>query len=78
MGRQPDSLAAHGRLEHSDSSLTIKYHWINIKPAGASLLAIAGCQSTSTLNDTPLSRAGSLLQGIVPGLKRVWRRSLLP
>ncbi|QHC96794.1 hypothetical protein PspR84_19825 [Pseudomonas sp. R84] len=29
-------------------------------PVGASLLAKASCQSTSTLNDTPHSRAGSL------------------
>ncbi|KAB2527766.1 metal ABC transporter ATP-binding protein, partial [Pseudomonas sp. GXM4] len=30
-----------------------------IYPVGASLLAKADCQSTSVLNDTPLSRAGS-------------------
>ncbi|PMU10375.1 hypothetical protein C1Y11_12260 [Pseudomonas sp. FW305-20] len=29
-----------------------------------SLLAIAVCQATKMLTDTPLSRAGSLLQGI--------------
>ncbi|PYC16202.1 hypothetical protein DMX02_22895 [Pseudomonas jessenii] len=31
---------------------------------GLRLLAIAVCQSADPLNDTPLSRAGSLLQGI--------------
>jgi hypothetical protein len=33
-------------------------------PVGASLLAKASHQSTSSLNDTVLSRAGSLPQGI--------------
>jgi hypothetical protein len=34
---------------------------------GASLLAKRECQSTYVLPDTPLSRAGSLPQGIVSG-----------
>ncbi|AWM89901.1 hypothetical protein DJ564_03290 [Pseudomonas sp. 31-12] len=33
-------------------------------PVGASLLAIAVCQSTSMLNEQPQSRAGSLPQGV--------------
>ncbi|OJT52801.1 hypothetical protein BSZ28_05050 [Pseudomonas moraviensis] len=33
-------------------------------PVGASLLAKASVQSMHSLNDTPLSRAGSLPQGI--------------
>ncbi|OYQ27575.1 hypothetical protein B7L09_03660 [Pseudomonas mandelii] len=32
-------------------------------PVGAGLPAIADCQSTSSLNDTPLSRASPLPQG---------------
>jgi len=38
-------------------------HTINV---GASLLAIAVCQSLHVLTDTPLSRAGSLPQGLCP------------
>ncbi|MBD0685029.1 hypothetical protein CGA22_10905 [Pseudomonas sp. PSB18] len=37
-------------------------------PVGASLLAMTGCQSTSVLNVSPPSRAGSLPQGISTGL----------
>jgi len=36
--------------------------WLNAVIVGVSLLAMAGCQATSTLNDTPPSRAGSLPQ----------------
>ncbi|CAI8937567.1 exported hypothetical protein [Pseudomonas serboccidentalis] len=38
---------------------------------GVSLLAIAVCQATGMLADTPQSRAGSLLQI----LKALWRNS---
>ncbi|TIW63468.1 MAG: metal ABC transporter ATP-binding protein, partial [Mesorhizobium sp.] len=33
---------------------------------GASLLAMRPCQPTHAQNDTPLSRAGSLPQGLQP------------
>ncbi|QJP96969.1 hypothetical protein C6Y56_21225 [Pseudomonas fluorescens] len=36
----------------------------NAKPVGASLLAMAECQPPETLTGIPLSRAGSLPQGI--------------
>ena len=38
---------------------------------GASLLAMTVCQSTSMLIDPPLSRAGSLPQGLVKCLRAV-------
>ncbi|KAA8744546.1 hypothetical protein FE275_02170 [Pseudomonas koreensis] len=40
---------------------------------GVSLLAMAVCQSTHMLADTPLSRAGSLLQGDCGVICRRWR-----
>ncbi|MCY1180997.1 hypothetical protein D9M73_214770 [compost metagenome] len=40
---------------------------------GVSLLAIAVYQSTSSLNDTPLSRAGSLPQGVYSVLEVICR-----
>ena len=41
---------------------------ISESPVGASLLAKASGPATSSLNDTPQSRAGSLLQGSGPTL----------
>ncbi|PWE38370.1 hypothetical protein C9I50_22435 [Pseudomonas prosekii] len=38
--------------------------YMPLNPVGASLLAIAGCQSTSMLNIQPPSRASSLPQWI--------------
>ncbi|PTS92456.1 hypothetical protein DBR24_29900 [Pseudomonas sp. HMWF006] len=44
--------------------MRIKIVRINDKePVGVSLLAIAAYQAVLKVNDTPLSRAGSLLQG---------------
>ncbi|KAB0522843.1 hypothetical protein F7R20_23000 [Pseudomonas brassicacearum subsp. brassicacearum] len=42
-------------------------------PVGASLLAIAVCQSTFILTGPPLSRAGSLPQGV--SARHSWRRN---
>ncbi|PWE47002.1 hypothetical protein C9I49_05055 [Pseudomonas prosekii] len=37
---------------------------LHTNPVGVSLLAITSGQATHVLNETPLSRAGSLLQGL--------------
>jgi hypothetical protein len=57
-------------------ALSMPSGW-NTKPVGASLLAIASGQSTSSLNVTPSSRASSLPQGTPAALgKEDWQAFL--
>ena len=58
--RQLDAL-----LESPHADWQVRYFEVTPNPVGASLLAIGPCQSTLLLNDTPLSRAGSLPQGFM-------------
>ena len=65
----PASTLAHSDIPPARHVFQCTDGTANTKPVGAGLLAKAFCQSTSPLNDPPLSRARSLPQGLVYTVK---------